>query len=141
MIASLDSRTKTDRYILTRVGQLDLAFQAQWIDEFIVVNRVQILRLSFYSPAVLGIAHCKGRMLPLISAQYCLVGGEVRDLPSDRVIAVCLSEAAPTAGGVGLVVDRILGSQRILEPTSRLFKSADIPNQIWQPLRWQKLSA
>lgn len=142
MVTPLDSLAKTDRYVLARAGKVNLAFRAQWIDEFVVVEHLQILRLSFYSPSILGIAHCKGRMLPLISAQSCLEGGEeVQSLPGERKIAICLSAVAPTASGVGLVVDRLLGSRETLESSSRLFKSDDIPDETWQPLRWQKLSA
>ncbi len=138
MTARLASPPTSERYVLTRVGQKDLAFLARWIDEFIVVERSQILSLTFYPPAVLGIAHCKGRMLPLVSVQSCLEGGEARSLQKDRAIAICLSKAAPTAGGVGLIIDSLLGNRETLEPTAQLFKSEDIPDKIWQPLRWQK---
>jgi len=141
MTATIDAPTKSDRYVLTRVGQQDLAFLPQWIDEFVVIERSQILSLAFYAPAVLGIAHHKGRVLPLVSLRSCLEGGEARGSLGDRAIALRLSAAAPTANGVGLVIDRLLGNQATLEPTTRLFKAQDISAEVWQPLRWQKSGA
>ena len=142
MTAISDIPTTGNNYILTRVGQKDLFFLAQWVEEFAVIERSQVLSLPFYLPAVIGLIHYRRRMLPLVAIKSCLDGGGTRQaLGEERLTVLCMSQAAPGVGGVGLIVDRLLGNRSTLEPTAEPFNPQIIPDNLWQPLRWQKLAS
>ena len=128
------------RYMLAQVGQQQLVFPSQWISEIVLIDRSQILNLPFYDPAILGLIHHNGAIVPLLSADGLLLGTTDQAMRSrtlkETLTVVQLSPSVEGLAGVGIVVDYVVGS---LTPAQivgqRLFQLSDIPSELWQP-RW-----
>jgi chemotaxis signal transduction protein len=152
--ASIQSEEKQQRYILAQIEQLTLAFELTLVAEIPIVERAQILALPFYPPAVIGVLHHAGRIVPLVSLRQVL--GIPTGFVAERLTVVQLSAAAAEQAGLGLVVDRTMGlrshsqlpphlfslahrSEPNSEPNLRLFKPEILTHQLWQPLRWQSI--
>ncbi|MBW4694400.1 MAG: chemotaxis protein CheW [Lyngbya sp. HA4199-MV5] len=126
------------RYMLTQVGQQQLAFPTHWVEEIMLTERSQILRLPFYDRLLLGLVHHDGSIVPLLSAHTLLLetrGQEMRSRAlKDFLTVVRLRSAVDGLAGVGIVVDGVVGSitrEQVAE--LRLFQRSDLPSQLWQP--------
>jgi chemotaxis signal transduction protein len=126
------------RHILSRVGNQQLAFPAQWVAEILLIERSQILNLPFYNRMVLGVIHHQGNIVPLISAQILLVEKLNLDVTfrgiQEKLTVICLSQAVDKLAGVGVVVEQVVGSF-VTEPSPQqyIFQLTDLPAHIWQP--------
>lgn len=136
------------RFIQARLDQVTFLFPSAVVTEILIVERSQILALPFYSPAMLGIIHHAGQIVPLISLHQIVGTGVI--VTVERLTVVRLNDAIGAAG-VGLVVDRVLGSitkeelplelfstalspnSTNSEPKMRLFQPEILDSSLWQP--------
>lgn len=145
---SIQFEEKQLRYILTQIEQFTLVFPLTLVAEIPIIERSQILTMLFYSPAVMGVLHHAGRVVPLVSLRQIL--GISTGFATERLTVVQLSAAAADRAGLGLVVDRTLGMrshsqlpsdlfhgvQSNSAPNLQLFKPEILADRLWQPLRW-----
>ena len=145
---------ETQNFILAQLEQLTLVFSSTIIASIVIVERSQILALPFYDPALLGIIHHSGQILPLISLR------QVMGLPArqatERLTVIRLSDAAEVAD-IGLVVDSTLGmrsSEQLppdllsteqlpdltRQPKMLLFQPSILASHLWLPRKWQSLT-
>lgn len=149
--SSLPSPSLQERYILTQVGQQQLAFPSQWVAEILLIERSQILALPFYDPALLGVVHHHGRIVPLVAIQP-LLEGVVRSMRETVSVVQLGHEVGPLAG-IGIVVDQALENRShdqmptalvdadASTPSStktalHLFQPQLLSDRLWQPQRW-----
>lgn len=126
------------RYILSRVGNQQLAFPAEWVAEIMLIEREQILNLPFYNRILLGVIHHQGNIVPLISSHILLsetLGLDVRFRGmQEKLTVICLSQAVNNLSGVGVVVEQVVGSLVTEKsPDQHIFQISDLPTHIWQP--------
>lgn len=118
-----------------------------------MIERAQILALPFYNPAILGVIHQQGQIMPLISLRQIV--GVTAMLSTESLTVIHLGDAAGDLAGIGLVVDRTLGMRsldqlppdlfstgRLADTTNseqkmRLFRPEIFESRLWQPHRWQ----
>lgn len=154
-ITPIPSEQPEQRFILARLEQLTFVFPSTVVAEILIVERSQILVVPFYDPAVLGVIHHGGQIVPLISIHQIM--GIPAGLTRESLTVVRLSDAAGELVGLGLVVDMTLGicssdqlppdlfsADRLLDSTSvdtemRVFQSELLSNYLWQPQRWQPI--
>ncbi|HEY9824501.1 MAG TPA: chemotaxis protein CheW [Stenomitos sp.] len=146
---ALLSGSLAERLIVTQVGALQLAFPAVWVSEIVRVERSQILDLPFYTPAILGIMHHKGKVVPLLSGHRLVQVpyGSLRETST----AILLNDAAGSLAQIGIVVDSAIGNQSRSElpgfddpsanaPSEMVMMRAELlPSNLWEPLRWNSL--
>lgn len=142
---SLSSQFLHNRYILTAVGEQELAFPSQWVAEILLIERSQVLALPFYGPMFLGVIHHQGDIVPLISSHVVLPKEPSQtvhaSLMKETLSVIRLGSSVGKHAGVGLVVGRVVGSvseEQIsaAESTIRRLDLEDVPNRVWQPQRW-----
>ena len=147
--ASIQSEENQPRYILTQIAQFTFVFPLTLVAEIPIVERSQILAMPFYAPAVMGVLHHAGHIVPLVSLRQIL---GITTVATERLTVVQLS-AATAQAGLGLVVDRTLGmrshsqlppdlfhaTQSNSEPNLRLFEPKILADRLWQPLRWRSM--
>jgi chemotaxis signal transduction protein len=136
-----------ESYLLTEVGAQTLAFETAWIAEILVVERTQILKIPFYTPAVIGLFHHQSKIVPLISAHQILAlkfsqasNHSSASLYGSLSVVCFNSKVAPLAG-ISIAVDRVLNScspQAIAESASepqvspiQVFQADMIPESVW----------
>jgi chemotaxis signal transduction protein len=131
-----------DRYILTQVGQQQLAFLSSLVTEILVIERSHILTLPFYDPAILGLVHQRGSIIPLINLHSLRTAKGNHVAPFHRresLTAVRLNSLASTLGDIGIVIDQVLNSissdQLSIDSSIDLFQPEEIPPSLWQPIR------
>lgn len=140
-----------DRYILATIHEQVMAFPSAWVGEILVIERSRILNLPFYDPAVLGVIHHRGAIIPLISLptqESSRTPIAVQRYTTQETFSIVrLNASVESLPGVGLVVEKVLGStlstQRSgdsstlppLDQALRIFCPADIPASIWQTQR------
>ena len=144
-MGSLSSQFLQNRYILTFVGEQQLAFPSQWVAEIILVERSRVLPLPFYSPMFLGVVHHQSDIVPLISS-YAVLPETLNQplqgsLMKETLSVIRLGTSVGKLAGVGLVVERVAGSVSeaqisASESTIRRLELQDMPNQVWRPQRW-----
>lgn len=130
-----------NRYILTQVGNQQIAFPSQWVAEIMLIERSQILNLPFYNRILLGLIHHQGNIVPLISSHILLsekLGLDVRFSAMKETLAVIrLGQPTDKLAGVGVVVERVVGSfateHSPEQHVFQLFQLSDVPSHIWQP--------
>ncbi|CAN1209243.1 hypothetical protein TUMEXPCC7403_03405 [Tumidithrix helvetica PCC 7403] len=152
------------RYVLTSLGEQTLVFPDAFVREVLLIDRASILALPFYNPAVLGIVHRQGAVIPLLLLRQAL--GQPKILVPETLTVIHLTDLAQAIEGVGLVVDKLVGSvtleqyeqmiSRKLDSSQSISSKSDrssgsipdpdyiqieslisqIPSQIWQPQRW-----
>lgn len=138
-----------DRVLVARIGDRDWGFPAPWVSEIIVINRSQIMPLPFYDPTILGVIHHQGKLVTLADGQRLLSElsqQQARAVVPEQLTVMALGPSAPHLSGVGIMVDRVLGSESAQAGAS----SASAPNNswkmvdpdsihphLWHPLRWQ----
>jgi chemotaxis signal transduction protein len=149
--ASSQLEEKQPRYILTQIERFTVAFPLTLVAEIPIIERSQILAMPFYSPAVMGVMHHAGHVVPLVSLRQIL--GIATGFATERLTVVQLATTAAEQAGVGLVVDRTMGMrshsqlppdlfhavQSTSEPNLRLFKPKILADCLWQPLRWRSM--
>lgn len=134
------------RYILTQVGTQKIGFPSQWVAEIILVERSQILNLPFYDTRLLGVVHHQGNIIPLVTLQSTNRASQ-RPRIQETLTAIHLTQSVGTLSGVGLIVDRVIGSisheqlsaneQTVTDASAlpiEVFQPEMIPPSIWQPL-------
>jgi hypothetical protein len=138
-----------NRYILTQVGNQQIAFPSQWVVEIMLIEQSQILNLPFYDSRLLGVVHHQSSIIPLVILQSPHPSDTKRLIQRQRIqetlTAIRLSQAVSTLSGVGLIVDRVIGSiaqeqlslnvQKATEssnPQIEVFQPERIPQSIWQ---------
>jgi chemotaxis signal transduction protein len=141
------SSTVDRRFILTKVDKVTLAFPANLVTETLLVERARVLTLPFYGAAIAGCFHAGGKVVPLVSPALFL--GVQTNLMREVLTVVCLGEAAEHLAGVGILVERMIGSHvgfPSLQPQSteapmtneiEQFDLALIGRDIFQPQRWR----
>lgn len=131
-----------NQYILTQVGTRRLAFPSTSVSGILLVERSHVLALPFYQKALLGIVHHQGQLVALVVLQQVLEGsaGQAREVFN----AVQLSENT-SAPGLGLVIDRLLGTCNEEQISSsddvEAFQPQLLEPTLWQPKRWVDLAA
>jgi hypothetical protein len=140
----------SDRHLLTQVASYPLSFPMQWVTDIIQVDRTKILPLPLYPDLLWGLVNYQSKMVPLVLCQpaACNSSGspsqassqassQARTAPgTPLILAVRLSKALGKLEGVGIVIDRVVGSTTAdLLPPESSFQPSDLPAEIWQPLR------
>lgn len=154
-ILPIESEQPQQRFILARLDQFTFVFPSTVVAEILIVERSQILALPFYDPAVLGVIHNGGQIVPLISMRQIV--GIPTGLTRESLTVVRLSDAAGDLVGLGLIVDMTLGirspeqlppdlfsADQLLgstnsDPKMRLFQPEILGGHLWQPQRWQSI--
>ncbi len=147
------SEQPAQRFILAGLERLTFVFPSTIVAGISMIERSQILALPFYNPAILGVIHQQGQIVPLISLHQIV--GVTAMLSTGSLTVIHLGDAAGNLAGIGLVVDRCLGmrSQDQLPPDlfspdslpdstnseqkMRLFRPEIFDSRLWQPHRWQ----
>lgn len=128
--------------ILTQIGQTELAFPSQWVDEVLILSRAQVYTLPFYSAAFMGMVHHQGVIVPLMRVpEELLPEAEGHEFKRSSFRAIRLNHRVGQFAGVGIVVDAIKGTkdleQLAAESTSiRMFDPAVLKAEGCQPQRW-----
>lgn len=127
--------------LVVQVGSHRLAFPTTYVAGVLLLERSQILALPFYHPAILGVVHDQGQLLPLVDLQQLLEGqpAQLREVFS----AVQLREQNGL-GGVGLAVNQIFGNLSdeaiMADSTIEKFQPQLLDHQLYQLQRWRKLT-
>ena len=108
----------SNRYIVAKVGDRSVTFPDVLVSEIIIIDRNAIVALPFYETAIIGVTHHQANVVPLLLLR--LLMGEQRTLITESLTAVRLSKIADdlggkNLGGVGVIVDRVIGSLTIDE--------------------------
>jgi len=108
----------SNRYIVAKVGDRSVTFPDVLISEIIILDRNAIIALPFYETAIIGVTHHQATVMPLLLIR--LLMGEQRTLITESLTVVRLSKIADdlgskNLGGVGIIVDRVVGSLTIKE--------------------------
>jgi chemotaxis signal transduction protein len=145
-------QSQQQRYIATQLGQLTLLFPSRLVTETLLIERSRILALPFYDSAVLGCFHHAGQLVPLVVTHQVM--GMRSSFTREVLTVVRLSEFAENFAGLGLIVDRVLGSRTEEQLPSELFETQQdsqaslseaiqvfqpqlLNSQSFQPQRWQ----
>ena len=134
---SADSIAQENQYILTQVGNRQVAFLTDMVAGIVLSERSQVLALPFYQDIVLGIVHYQGQFVTLVMLQQLLEGqpGQLREVFN----AIQLSDRTGSPG-VGLVIDRLLGncteSEIAADTAIEQFQPQMLNADLWQPQRW-----
>jgi chemotaxis signal transduction protein len=133
------------RYILTKMGHQKIGFPSQWVAEIMLIERSQILHLPFYDSRLLGVVHHQGSIVPLVTLQFTNPVSQQQRI-QETLTAIRLSQSVSELSGVGLIVDRVIGSisheqlsaneQKATassSPPIEVFQPESIPQSIWQP--------
>lgn len=144
MTSPTNNAALTHRSILAQVAQDRIAFPSEWVGEILVLDRTQVLPLPFYDPAVIGVIHHQGQILPLVSLARVLFPSLAA--VQERISLIRLHHRVPHLAGVGVGVDRILGAHADHDRITPGFHPPDqpirpfalemIPPNLWQPIRW-----
>ncbi len=165
-----------NRYIVVKVGDRLVTFPDVLVSEIMIIERNTILALPFYETAIVGVIHHQANIMPLLLLR--LLMGEQRALITESLTVVRLSKVADdlagnlvgnlagnlggkNLSGVGLIVDRVIGSlttdeyqdRYLLDSPKKVHQTvaniqeneytpieiilSSIPTHIWQPQRWQ----
>ncbi|MFN4777490.1 MAG: chemotaxis protein CheW [Pseudanabaena sp.] len=119
----------SNRYIVAKVGDRTVNFPDKLVSEIIIIDRNAIVALPFYETAIIGVMHHQANVMPLLLLR--LLMGEQRTLITESLTVVRLSKLADNLGnknlgGVGVIVDRVIGSLTIDEHQDQLQQSSDV---------------
>jgi hypothetical protein len=108
----------SNRYIVAKVGALSVTFPDVLVSEIIILDRNAILALPFYETVIIGVTHHQANVMPLLLLRLLI--GEQRILITESLTVVRLSKIAEdfngqNLSGVGIVVDRVIGSLTVDE--------------------------
>jgi chemotaxis signal transduction protein len=144
----LSSAELDQRFVLIQVGSIKLIVPAQAVAETLIIERSRLLTIPFYSSAVLGCFHHLGQIVPLFSTHQLL--GFSGSMTTERLIVLRLSQQVGHCAGVGLVIDKVLGTKTkeqlepeflsVLQASSlnseiQLFRSEMLPDTLFLPQR------
>jgi chemotaxis signal transduction protein len=115
------SVSREQRFILAQIDRLTLVIPAYLVLETLLIQRFQILPMPFYSAAILGCLHHGGALIPLVNVDRLL--GIATGLTREQLTVIRLGESAEQFVGVGLVVDRVLGTQTGEQLPPELFEA------------------
>jgi chemotaxis signal transduction protein len=126
----------SNRYIVAKVGDRGdrlVTFPDVLVSEIIILERNSILALPFYESAIIGVTHHQASIMPLLLLRLLI--GEQRTLITDSLTVVRLSKIADDLSniqlsGVGIIVDRVVGSLTIDEYQEINLSSLEISNLI-----------
>ena len=141
LLTTSEPTALVDRYLLTEVGKYTLVFQANWVIEILQVDQSKVLKIPYYSPAILGIANYHNIFLTLVAGSQFL--SEVQPVRTDHFTVVRLGGTIKSWQNTGVVIDRVLGYvvKKDLPTTQQdlfvLANSQLLPNHLWQPLNRQ----
>jgi hypothetical protein len=118
----------SNRYILAKAGDRTVTFPDVLVSEIIMVDRNAILALPFYEAAIVGVIHHQATIMPLLLLRLLI--GEQRALITESLTVVRLSKAAndlnqQPMSGVGIIVDRVIGSLTPEEYQSNQYLNSD----------------
>ncbi|NMF60782.1 chemotaxis protein CheW [Pseudanabaena yagii] len=121
----------SNRYILAKAGDRTVTFPDVLVSEIIMVDRNAILALPFYEAEIVGVIHHQATIMPLLLLRLLI--GEQRALITESLTVVRLSKAAnelnqQPMSGVGIVVDRVIGSLTPDEYQSNQYLNSDDQN-------------
>jgi chemotaxis signal transduction protein len=141
-LISSDLPSWQTRYLLSQVGQQFLAFVSAWVAEIMVVEPSKVLALPFYDPMLLGIVHGEGKIMPLVIPEASRQTAR-RYRTKENLTTIRLGASVGLLNGVGIIVDRIIGTvsqeqlstrmQATATESIQIFHLEDIPPTIWQP--------
>jgi chemotaxis signal transduction protein len=119
----------SNRYIVAKVGDRLVTFPDVLVSEIIVLDRNAILALPFYETAIIGVTHHQANVMPLLLLR--LLMGEQRNLITESLTVLRLSKITDELnkknwGGVGVIVDRVIGSLTIDEYRELNLHSSDL---------------
>jgi chemotaxis signal transduction protein len=119
----------SNRYIVAKVGDRSVTFPDVLVSEIIILDRNAILALPFYETAIIGVTHHQAHLIPLLLLR--LLMGEQRTLITESLTVVRLSKLADdlsdkNLGGVGVIVDRVIGSLTIDEYQELYLHSSEL---------------
>jgi chemotaxis signal transduction protein len=119
----------SNRYIVAKVGDRSVTFPDILVSEIIIIDRNAIVALPFYETAIIGVTHHQATVMPLLLLR--LLMGEQRTLITESLTVVRLSKIANNFGtknlaGVGVIVDRVIGSLTIDEHQDLYQDSSDV---------------
>ncbi len=133
------------KVIVAKLEDIQVLFEPELVSEIFLTEFAQVLPLPFYNPAMLGCTYQRGKIVPLVSLhQYLGLPGVMK---KQRLAVIRLGEKAAEAAGIGIVVEKIIGSQskektlmkleeNQLSTKNRLvFKTEMLKSQLWQPNR------
>ena len=111
----------SNRYIVVKVGDRLIICPDVLVAEIMIVERNAILALPFYTSAIVGVIHHQANVMPLLLLRLLI--GEQRALITESLTVVRLSQVADKLNnqqisGVGLIVDRVIGSKAANEYSS-----------------------
>jgi chemotaxis signal transduction protein len=146
-----------DRYILTQVGDQQIAFPSVCVAEVLLIERSQILALPFYDAAILGVVHQHGRIVPLVEIQRLF--RKTSGLMRETVNVVQLSQEMEHLAGIGIVVDQVLDNRSrgqlsdeafelaasvaapvasaVVAGSIQLFRPELLSDRLWMPQYWR----
>ncbi|MCS6960326.1 MAG: hypothetical protein RMK91_09790 [Pseudanabaenaceae cyanobacterium SKYGB_i_bin29] len=137
------SPLRADRYVMAGLGQKVLLCPDYYVLDVLVLDRSYVMRLPFYAPCIVGITQHQGKIVPLLSLRHLYLQDQNVLLPGQLPV-IRLSKALPELFGVGLIVDRIMGStsqQRLQETKYDYLPLEEILEQLkgshWLPQRWR----
>lgn len=116
-----NSGLRNRRFILAQLDRLTLVLPANLVLETLLVQRSQILSMPFYSPAIMGCLHYAGQLVPLVTVDRLL--GIAIGITREQLTVIRLAESAEKFAGVGLVVDRVVGTQMGEQLPPELFEA------------------
>jgi CheW-like domain len=150
----IGSTLETQRFLLAQIEQLTLVLSSGLVAEILLIERSQILPLPFYNSVILGCLHHTGQIVPLLATDRQL--GIRTTSPTREILTVVrLSESAEHLAGIGLLVDKVLGSQSgdrlpaeifdsdVYFPATekdapmKLFLPQLVSSEIFVPVRWR----
>ena len=119
----------SNRYIVAKVGDRSVTFPDILVSEIIIIDRNAIVALPFYETAIIGVTHHQATVMPLLLLRLLI--GEQRTLITESLTVVRLSKIADDFGdknlsGVGVIVDRVIGSLTIDERQDLYQDSSDV---------------
>lgn len=134
---------KADRYVLAGLGQKVLLCPDYYVLDVLLLDRNYVLRLPFYAPCVVGVTQHQGKIVPLLSLRHLCLQEQNVLLPGQLAV-IRLAKTLPELFGVGLIVDRIMGSisrQQYQETKYDYLPLEVILEQLqgsqWLPQRWR----
>jgi chemotaxis signal transduction protein len=114
---------------VAKVGDRSVTFPDTLVSEIMIIDRNAIVALPFYETAIIGVTHHQANVMPLLLLR--LLMGEQRTLITESLTVVRLSKLAndfgyKNLGGVGVIVDRVIGSLTIDEHQDQYKHSSDV---------------
>jgi chemotaxis signal transduction protein len=123
--------TPSNRYIVVKVGDRLITFPDVLVAEIMIVERNAISALPFYTSVIVGVIHYQADVMPLLLLRLLI--SEERALITESLTVIRLSQFADKLNnqqisGIGLIVDRVIGSLAAREYPSEYQNTDRSPN-------------